>query len=79
MAKKIEKALVFKLPKIIKPYVTNNQTMCSFTVEHFKPVAKIVCYNYLILFIAEFNSLNVLYTGKSLFSITTLSISAYND
>lgn len=32
MAKKIEKALVFKLPKIIKPYVTNNQTMCSFTV-----------------------------------------------
>ena len=31
MAKKIEKALVFKLPKIIKPYVTNNQTMCSFT------------------------------------------------
>ena len=48
-------------------------------VEHFKPVAKIVCYNYLILFIAEFNSLNVLYTGKSLFSITTLSISAYND
>ena len=33
MAKKIEKALVFKLPKIIKPYVTNNQTMCSFTTS----------------------------------------------
>ena len=36
MAKKIEKALVFKLPKIIKPYVTNNQTMCSFTNDLLK-------------------------------------------
>lgn len=63
----------FLLGKFIIP-----QLVCSW-LSILNLLQKIVCYSYFILFIAEFNSLNVLYAGKSLFSITTLSISAYND
>lgn len=59
MAKKIEKALVFKLPKIIKPYVTNNQTMCSFILAFCGVLRSLFSRVFFALFLTFCNALKI--------------------